>query len=602
MPKLPDPGEFQRVAPNPNRGVADYRPTIDSEANTRLGDQIKQIADVETKRLDDLKAADAETELMRKELELGEQYKGVKGGDVLKPDFHTGFKQRYGDAVSAIQGTLSTPAQKARFAELAKRRSVGFDANRITYAMGEAETFEKVQHQSRLQVLTDTATAQYANPNVIASTALQLEDEIVKWGVKQGMGKDIATAYTKEAKGNFYSSIIAKAIIDNDTSTANSMYAAAKPFLSNEQSAHISSQLKVGNDYQEGQKLAVEAQKMVTEGRSMAEVELFVATATTPGAYTAAQTIFTNLQQAHDRAQKEAAGSVFRIYHEAQGSNAAKRNVVLNSPEFKALSDTQRADVYKYFEDDQDHDDAQYRAKVQFGFSVENQNYTRGERADAKVEKAREKKFRTDEVMAKFNTEFNNLKKTSVTELYSKVPELGIANVEKLITAKKNIEAGGDTKPLQMDTDLINAAIPAEWKTNKKMAYKADSFKGFVQESLMGWQERNPGKKPTLEEQKTILRAANSEYFTDRGNFGTVDREDIYTTDVDSPDSAGVKRGIIKDAAARGVSYTAEEVEYKYHESIMKRDIVKAATAKGKTLTPAQVDNIYRKKMQQKQK
>lgn len=569
MPRLPNPDEFNRVAPTPSRGVSSYNPTVASDADARLGQQIKQIADNETKRLDDLKAEDAETELMRKELELGEAYKSVRGGDVLKPEFHEGFKQRYNDAVTGIESTLSTPAQKARFKELAKRRSVGFDANRISYAMSEAEQFEKAQHSARIDVLTETATAQYANPNVVASTALQLEDEIVKWGVRQGMNDPaIAAAYSKEVKGNFYGSVIQKAIIDNDMSTANSMYAAAKPFLSNQQSAAIANQLKVGNDYQEGQKLAVEAQRMVTEGKSMAEVELFVATASTPGAYSAAQTIFTNLQQANAKAQAEQYGSVLEMFH-TNGSDSLARQRVLNSIEFKMLPDEQRTKARDYMEADVQQDKAQRRADIQFQWSSENQAEAREDRAERRIDRERARKYRSDSSMALFYKTISdpNLKKKSRTEIYAMASEIGIDNVNKILS-EHNFQTTAGNKPITIDKALLDAATPAEFKKTEKEA-QADAYQGFVQEAILGWREANPGRQPTAEEQKAILRAANAEYTMPGRAFGTN-------------------------------SFTAydEIPSYRTDEATAKRDILRAAASKGQTLTPTQVENIYRRSLQ----
>jgi hypothetical protein len=567
MALLPNPDETQRVAPRAKSSISSYNPTIDSQADVQLGNTVSDLANKEIARIDDLKAADAETELMRTELELGEQYKGVKGGDVLKPEFHDGFKARYNDAAKQIESTLSTPAQKARFQELAKRRSVGFDAGRISYAMGEAENFEKVQHTSRVQVLTDTAAAQYANPEVIATTAMQLEDEIVKWGKRRGMSDPaVAQAFARETKGNFYTALIEKALVDNDTTTANSLYAASKGLLSTEQSRAISNQLKVGNDFKEGQTLAIQAQKMVAEGKSAAEVELFVATATTPGAYTAAQTIFGNLQQANDKAQAESFGTVLEMYH-ASGSNGQAKAKVLGSQEYAKLDPVQRVKVIDYLEADVQQDKQQARADIQFGYTVENQREARANRAEANAEKALNKKYKSPEAMAKFNSQFSSLENTSVQQLYALSPEIGITNVNHLIAAKKNIEAGD--KPLALDKDLLDAAMPSELKKDKKAA-SVDAYNGFVKSALMEWQANNPGKKPTLEEQKAIARSANSEYTLPGRFYGETTYKAYEAPPEKRATEAAEKRAIISAAAARGKTLTPKEVNEIYTRSLTK--------------------------------
>jgi hypothetical protein len=569
MATLPNPDETQRVAPNARSSVVSYNATIDSEAMVRQGHIISTIADREIQRIDTLKAQDAETELMRAELELGEQYKSVKGGDVLKPEFHKGFKERYNDTAKQIQSTLSTPQQKARFQEIMKRRSVGFDAGRITYAMGEEERFEKDQHVARIQVLTDTAAAQYANPDVIASTAMQLEDEIVKWGKRQGMtDPNMAQAFAKETKGNFYAALIDKALTDNDTSTANSLYAASKGLLSAEQSRSFSNQLKVGNDFKEGQTLAVQAQQMVAEGKSLAEVELFVATASTPGAYTAAQTIFGNLQQASKKEQDVAFGTVTRMFHDG-GSDLAAKIKVLDSPEFRKLTDAQRTAFYDYTDTDLRQDITQRRADIQFGWAAEANAEARVSRAEAKTERALNKKYKSPEAMAKFNRSFSNLKNTSVEELYALSPDIGITNVNHLVSAKKNIEAGN--KPLELNKALLEAAMPPDLKKDSKEA-KRDAYIGYAKAALMEWQANNPGKTPTLEQEKAIMSSANAEYTVpNRWVSGNVD-----------------KYSVMDELPSRNTG-----------EATAKRDILRAAAAKGKTLTPAQVDVIYKRSLTQ---
>lgn len=502
MPKLPNPDEIQRVAPRPNTNVAGYRPGIEGAATREFGDNISRIADVEIKRLDELKAADAETELMRKELELSAEYRQVKGGDVMKPDFHKNFQDKYNIRTSEIESGLSTPAQKARFQQLAKKRSVSFDASRITYAMGEADRFETNQHEARVQVLTDGATAQYANPDVVAANALSLNEEVVKWGIKQGMNDPaIASAFHKKVNGDYYSALIEKAITSNDTSTANTLYAASSQFLSEAQNKSIANQLKVGNDYTAGQALAVEAQAMVTAGKPMAEVEAYVVNnAKTPGAYNAAQTIFGNFQQANEKAQKESLGTVYMLYEE-NGSNGRAKQAVLSSPLYAKLTDLQRADVIKYMELDVRQDAAEGRAQRSEGRAIEAYN-------EAKAD--RKKLFKSQETMAGVYRVMSNpeiLKATSVEEIMSNTDKIGPENVKLLIAAKKSLETD-EVKP-KIDKSLRDSAKP---NPKDRDAMENDAYEALVEIGLMEFQRLHKGKQPTLEEQQNILRNANAEY------------------------------------------------------------------------------------------
>lgn len=566
MAILPNPVETQRVAPRPSRTVAGYNSGIEAQANMELGNNITAMAAEETQRLDAIMADDAETKLMAKELELQQEYSQIKGEGVLKPDFHKSFQDKYNAYKEEISRGLSTPAQRNRFETTAGRRAVGFDAHRVSYAMGEAERFEGVQHESRVKVLTDTAAAQYANPAAVATANMQLNDEIVKWGIKQGMSDpDIAAAYSKKVNGNFYSALIEQALINNDTSTANTLYAASSRFLSEEQNRSISSKLKVGNDYTEGQRIAVEAQAMLTAGKPREEVALFVAKARTPGAYQAAQTILTDLQQEQTKAQMEALGAVTRMYHEG-GSNIKGKQKVLGSAEFKRLTDEQRTKVYDYIDADLQQDKSQARADIQFQWSRENHQDAVLARKDAAVARAEAKKYKSPEVMAEFARTITdkNLKNKSRDEIWGMAPALGVSNVEKILQEYETLNKGG--KAVSLDSDLVKQGMPPEGFKNKQTAA---AYEGTVKTLTMEWEAQNPGKKPTLEESKAIIRAANTEYSISSKWFNS-----DYTMYEEPP---------TKEAHAA--------------EAAAKRDIIRDAALKGKTLTTKQIDEIYVKSL-----
>lgn len=565
MATLPNPAEQQRVAPRPSNAVAGYNSGIEAQANIQLGNTITALAQEETRRLDAEMADAAETKLMEKELELQQEYAQVKGEGVLKPDFHKSFQDKYAAYRDEISNSLSTPAQRSRFNTTASRRAVSFDANRVSYAMGEADQFRKDKHHARLKVLTDTAVAQYANPANVATANMQINDEIVKWGISQGMSDpDIAAAYSKKVNGDFYSALIGQALINNDTSTANTLYAASSRFLSEEQNKSISSQLKVGNDYTEGQRLAVEAQAMVAAGKPTTEIELFLAKASTPGAYNAAQTVFTNLQQANVKAQSEALGAVTRMYHES-GSNINAKQKVLGSAEFKRLTDEQRTKVYDYIDADLQQDKSQSRADIQFQWSREAHQDAVIARKDAAIARAEAKRYKSPEVMAAFARTITdrNLKDKTRDEIWGLAPTLGVSNVEKILSEHETLNK--NLKPVSLDNDLVKQGMPPKGFKNKETAA---AYEGTVKALTMEWQAQHPNKQPTLEEQKTIIRAATTEFTTNSGYFDhDYSLYEPLPTGRDANEAA-VKRDIIRDAALRGKTLTTKQIDELYRKSL----------------------------------
>jgi hypothetical protein len=519
------------------------------------------MADAEVSRLNELKINDAETKLMRKELELQGEYTAVKGGDVLTPDYHATYQDKYKQSVQEISDALSTPAQKAAFQQQAKRRAVAFDAHRINYAVGEANQFETTQHQARLSVITDQAASQYANPANIVKANMDLNDELVRWGQKQGITDPaIATAIHKKVNGDFYNSLIDRALTDGDTSSANTLYAAASRFLSDDQKRTMQARIKPANDFSEGQSLAVEAQGMVQAGKPMAEVEMAIAKkATSPGAYNAAQTIFTNLQQANAKAQAEAEGGAMMLYHTSGNPTQAKVKV-LSSPEYQHLSPQQQVKVLDYMDADIQQHKAQYRADVQFGWSAE----THAEAMKAKREAL---KFNTPAVMAEFSKIITdpNLKDMSRQEIWAKAATLGPTLVGKVLAEHETL--GKQEKPLALDKDILEAAKPSSLKKDTRTANN-DAYDGYVKSALLEWQALHPGKRPTAEEQKAIASSANTEYTTTGKLWDSKYKAYEAPPTGRTAGEAEIKRGIIKAAAARGIPLTTEQLDAKYKKYV----------------------------------
>lgn len=570
MAILPNPEELTRVAPRPSRTVAGYQPGIEAEANTQLGNKITALAEAETQRLDAIMADDAETKLMAKELELQQEYSQIKGEGVLKPDFHQSFQDKYKAYKEEISRGLSTPAQRNRFETTAGRRAVGFDAHRVSYAMGEAERFKGVQHESRIKVLTDTAIAQYANPAAIAAANLQLNDEIVKWGVEQGMSDpDIAAAYSKKVNGNFYSALIEKALANDAVSTANILYAASSSMLSQEQDSSISRRLKIGNAFAIGGTLVEEAKAALDKGVPLEQVEMdLVKKAKTHGAeaYQAAQVMFGNVLQARDRETKENYGRTMLLY-EKLGSKASLLPQIMKSEEFSRLSPSAQENVINAIKMDNRQDISDARsASAERRAAI---NFSQGQ-ADRKEEKAlrdEQKRLNSPEMMAKFNaiiSDRKGLKALSEEALWGMTKDIGLDKVRLLAAEHAKLNKG--VASVKLDPALVKQGMPPEGFKNKQTAA---AYEGTVKTLTMEWEAQNPGKKPTLEESKAIIRAANTEY-----NISSKWFNNDYTMYDEPPTKE-------KHAA----------------EAAAKRDIIRDAALKGKTLTTKQIDEIYVKSL-----
>lgn len=578
MAQLPDPNELARVAPRAKGSVSSYQPNAATEADIALGNTIATLADREINRLDELKATDAETQLMRKELELQTEYANTKGGDVLKPDFHSTYQDRYKQNVEELSNSLSTPAQRAKFKQYADRRGVSFDASRISYAMGEADKYETQVFTSRLEAVTDNATANYAKPDVVAASVLELENTFAKEMIRKGVSDPaILSTELKALRGNFYSRLIDRALVDNDTVAANATFAAARGLLSDEQKKTFEARLRPANDFAEGQKLAAEAQSMLAAGKNMQEVEMFVAkNSTTPGAYNAAQTIFTNLQQANAKAQAESKGTVLMMFH-STGNPVQGKVKVLQSQEYQRLSPTQQVEALDYMDADIQQQKQQQRADIQFGWSAQSHRWAAESHADAvtarreaKIEKAKVAKYNTPEVMAEFSRMVTDprLKDKSRQEIWAASEKIGPTLTAKLLAEQELLTK--QAKPLTINKELLEASKPPSLKKDKRTA-ENDAYDGYVKSALMDWQVANPGKTLTPEQERALLQSANAVYTT-AGRFFNSTRK-VYEPLPEGREAseAAIKQGILKAAARRAITLTPAQVDAKYKEYLSKQ-------------------------------
>lgn len=569
MATLPTEADVGRVAPNPSRGVASYNAgqvedaqIASGNALARLGENISVMAANETAKLDNLKVDDKLTQLMAYELDATKKYKEVKAGGVLDPNYHKSSQDEYNAKIADLTGDL-TDAQKSKFDNAAKRRAVQFDAERYGYATHEADNYHVTEYKARTDVLAETGASNYQDAAKLAETSLGVDIATGKELARRGY-TDPADPVVKDelgkARANFWGSVLDRAITDGDTQSANSIYASAKGMLNNEQRKAFESRMKPANDFAEGQKLAVEAHDMLAKGKSMDEIELTLTQkATTPGAYNAAQTIFTNFQQAAAKQQAENVGTVNEMFLSTGGNTAAMQHV-LASPEYGKLPADQRGHVLNFMQDEVYQQSQRARAAVIDKRQDISWQQSQADRAESKRKEAQGFKGMETFLTTLENPNFATM---SRAQIYNLAPQVGKDGVMKLLGEQANLVNGA--KRFQIDKDILDAAVPEELlKSGNKD--KLNAFKGFVESTLMDWKAANPGKQPSPDEQRKIANSANAKW-VDVKNWWPDKEYKAY----EGPPDKWVKQ--LTDAAAR----------------------------KGKTLTQDQINAAWRKQSLQGQ-
>jgi hypothetical protein len=239
----------------------------------------------------------------------------------------------------------------------------------------------------------------------------------------------------------------------------------------------------------------------------------------------------------------------------------ASKQKVLGSPEYAKLSSAQQVKVIDYIEADVQQDKTQARADITF-------NQSQADRREAKAAQAIEKKYATKESMAAFYTAITDpqLKDKSRSEIYALAPTIGIKNVDKVLQEQEFLTKTG--KPLALDKDILEAAKPTSLKKDSRTANN-DAYDGFVKSALLDWQQLHPGKVPSVEDQKAIARSANTEY-TVQGSLWGTNTVKAYEVQPNASTEAKTKKAIVSEAAAKGITLTAKQIENIYQKTLSK--------------------------------
>ena len=516
MPTLPDPNAINRLQANPSSAVASYRPGATGQALEGLGKVIENqgnnfqyVVARQQDHLDRLKVQDAlnQLEVQQQEATVGEKgYKRVLNGGVLTPDYQKNYVQGFDTAVKGLSLNL-TPQQKSLFDASAKQQRVQFQAGLMQHAIGQTASYEEQVYKDTITSAQSAAATNWNDPKAIESALVKanvtLADRLDKIGMTDKTTREV---HLKETEGGVHSAVIMAAVTADNAGYAKSYFDANKEYMTPQQQKAVESQIKPATDFARGRDLGTEAFKMLQSGKNAVEVEQYlVAKAETPGIHQQAQAILGQFQQAVIKQDANAKGSIIEQFSLA-GANVGAMNKILNSPEYRALTPEQRGTTAEYMRGQSRQTTDYYR--------------TQSDRNDAK-------KANDPKVFAAFMDTMDNpgFSEMSRQEIYALSPTLGTPLVKQLLAEQKNVQAG--IKSAKIDTDLINASIPASAQGDKE---KTQAYKGMVESRFQEWKEVNKAA-PNLDQQKEILRSASEVYIETGRFFGTNEREAFNLTE-----------------------------------------------------------------------
>jgi hypothetical protein len=507
---LPDPTAINRLSAQPNTSIASYRPGQTAAALEHLGSAIanqgnnlQYVMAREQDHLDKLKVQDAlnKLEVHQQQATVGESgYKRVMGGDVLTPDYQKNYLSQFDTAVGGISANL-TPQQKQLFDAHAKQQRLQFQAGVMQHAMGQTAVYEEQVYKDTIASAQNAAATNWNNPQAVEAALVKanvtLADRLDRIGLKDPVSREV---HLKETEGGVHAAVILSAINNDNAGYAKAYFDANKGQMTPQQIKGIESQLKPATDFARGRDIGLEAVKMMQAGKSGVDIEAFLASkADTPGIYQQAQSVLGQFQQAAKADDANAKGTIIEKFSLA-GANTSAMNAILNSPEYRALTPEQRGTVAEYMR-------GQSRATSEF-FRVQN-------------DRAQAKKADDPKVFAAFMDTMESPEFTGMTrqQLYALSPTLGAPLVKQLLAEQKSQQSG--VAKFQIDADMFNAAVPPSAQGDKE---RTKAYKGMVESKLQDFLETEK-RKPTLEEQKAILRSGSEVYVEAGRFFGTNERE-----------------------------------------------------------------------------
>jgi hypothetical protein len=422
------------------------------------------------------------------------------GGDVLTPDYHKQHVSAFDTAVMGLSTKL-TPQQRLLFEQNAKQQRVQFQAGMMQHAIGESVKYEDQVYQNTITATQNAAATTWQDTKAIEAAVIKANvataDRLDKLGMKD---PTIRAVQQKEVEGGVHSAVVLAAINNDNAGYAKSYYDANKEFMTPQQRKAVEGQIKPATDFARGRDLGTEAFKMLQSGKSAVDVEAYlVSKSDTPGIHQQAQSIYGQLTQAVKVQDENAKGPIIEKFSTG-GANTAAMNSIMNSPEYRALTPEQRGPVAEYMR-------KSAQATSEF-------NRVASDRAAAK--RAEDPKVYAAFLDTLESPEFTSM---SRAQIYAMSPQVGPQLVKQLLAEQKNQQSG--VAKFQIDSDLFNSSVPASAQGDTQ---KTRAYKGVVESKLQQFLETEK-RKPTLDEQKGLLRTGSELYIESGRFFGTNERE-----------------------------------------------------------------------------
>ena len=383
-------------------------------------------------------------------------------------------------------GTDLTPRQQQLFAKYSQGLKRGMYDSVLRHESNQVRAYQDDSYKNLLTTAMYTAGASYRDGTLINMQVGIAEEAMRKRPEYLGASADVKANMEKNLRAGFHSAIVGRAIETGEVGYANEYFDSVKGEIPLGIRSKIEKELKPVTDFANGKALALEVEGKIASGEmSVTEGERYIIEKSkTKDAAGVAQSVMREMQDAARRDADKVTGTLVEQF-EMRPSHGSM-NKIVGSKEFRNMEPESRGKLLKYM-----------RSEL--------------EQADDRGRARRNEQYRQPEVYGKFMDTLNDPAFASMSreEIMAKRPELGPELTTRLLAEHKGMTT--TAARFQIDKDLLTEAIPKELlKTDNKD--KLNAFKGIVESELAQWKANNPGKVPSLDEQKRIAQSANAEF------------------------------------------------------------------------------------------
>lgn len=485
MPIIPDANAQPLVAARPSTNIASYTGGQEGAALAHGATQVSQAgahaANMLMFQQEDIAKQKVEGKLIElqqihNDLAAGPKgFEQAKGAKVMEPMFYASYVAKHKTAVDQLT-TRMDKQTKTLFESAARKQGLVYEAGLLKHTMAETEANRTTVFKQGIQIEHDTAAMRwYDTPTVeqaLVNVKQKVETQLDHAGITD---PKIREHLIKNTQGDLHAGVVEAAMNAGNINAANIYFAKNRANMTADQAAKIDKQIRPETDYANARILAGEILNMRKARMPETDIQakkLELSAGYPKGTLDMLNTLDKQNDIALDTERKQRAGEVLvGVLTGAKGSG-------LSDPKLRALR------VEDPVLAAQTHQQILHIQKARIDTAGDNmQSFQVYAKA---AERVRSGEMTPEEIAA--------------------TPGLTVAHAKALLT----LQASTDTsaKKYRIDADLINAAIPPSADSKEEKF----AFKGVVENSLQLFQQQNPGKIPTLDQQKEIIATARAKH------------------------------------------------------------------------------------------